>query len=216
VRLVASSTSGTTGSIDVRGGSPGSIPGISGGGPGGFGRIRIEAVSQGAAINFNTVLPSAALPTSVTLPNAPALTIVTVGGISAPPAPGASYATPDVVLPATTTNPVSVTIAGANVPPGTAVSVRVIGQTGGTTSTTATLAGGLASSTATASVTVPTDRPSIISASVTFTLSATAGTGPVFVEGEEVEAVRVSASDGGASALTYITRSGREIVAAGR
>jgi hypothetical protein len=152
----------------------------------------------------------------VTLPNAPALTIVAVGGISAPSAPGGSYATPDVVLPATTTNPVSVAIAGANVPPGTTVSVRVVGLTGGVTSATATLAGSLASSTATASVTVPADRPSIITASVTFTLSAAAGTGPVFVEGEEVEAVRGFARSEGGSELTYITRSGREIVAAGR
>ena len=56
--------------------------------------VRIEAVSQGAAINFNTVPPSAALPTSVTLPDTPALTIVGVGAITAPPAPTGSYATP--------------------------------------------------------------------------------------------------------------------------
>jgi hypothetical protein len=216
VRLVASSTSGTTGSIDVRGGAAGAIPGITSGGAGGAGRVRIEAVSQGAAINFNTVPPSAGLPTSVTLPDAPALSIVSVGGIGAPPAPGASYATPDVVLPASTPNPVTVVIAGANVPPGIPVSVRVVGQTGGATSATATLAGSLTSSTASASVTVPTNRPSVISASVTFTLSAATGTGPVFVHGEEVEAVRVSTRHGGGAELTYIMRSGREIVSAGR
>jgi hypothetical protein len=216
VRLVASSTSGTNGSIDVRGGAPGAIPGIASGGAGGVGRARIEAVSQGAAINFNTVPPSAALPTSVALPATPTLTVVAVGGITAPLAPTGSYATPDVVLPATATNPVSVAIAAANVPPGTAVSVRVVGQTGGATSTTATLAGTLASSTATASVTVPTNRPSIISVSVTFTLSAAAGSGPVLVDGEEAQAVRLSAGYGRRSELTYITRSGREIVIAGR
>jgi hypothetical protein len=215
VRLVSSSTSGATGSIDVRGGAAGAIPGITSGGAGGSGRVRIEAVSQGAAINFNSVAPSAALPTSVTLPDTPTLTIVAVGGVATPPAPTASYGTPDVVLPATTTNPVSVTIAAANVPPGTTVSVRVVGQTGGATSTTATLAGSLASSTASASVTVPTNRPSVVSASVTFALSAAADTHPVFVEGEEVSAIRVSTRHGGGSDVTYLTRSGREI-AAGR
>jgi hypothetical protein len=108
---------------------------------------------------------------------------------------------------------VAVTLAGANIPPGTNVTLTVTGQTGGSVSTTTALSGSLASSTASASVTVPTNRPSVLLASATFTLTSDAGGGPVLVEGEAVERVRVTAAWGGSSQVTYITRSGREIAA---
>ena len=68
------------------------------------------------------------------------------------------------------------------------------------------------SSTASASVTIPTNEPSVISASASFTLIAAGGSGPVYVQGEEVEQVRVSAGFGGPSQVAYVTKSGREIV----
>lgn len=86
---------------------------------------------------------------------------------------------------------------------------------GAASSATSTpLSGALAGSTATASLTIPTNQPSVISASVTFTLAAVPGVGPLFAQGEEVEQVRVAATLGGASQVTYITTSGREVPAA--
>jgi hypothetical protein len=53
----------------------------------------------------------------------------------------------------------------------------------------------------------------MIAASATFAIASLDG-GPVYVEGEEVERVRVSAMSNGVSRLAYVTRSGREVVIA--
>jgi hypothetical protein len=214
VRLLATTITGNNGSIDVRGGNLGSVIGALSG-AGGNGRIRVEAFTRTAILNVNNVAPSLAQPSVVALSNAPVLTIASVAGIAAPPAPAGSFSLPDITLPAATTNPVAVVLSGVNIPSGTTVTLTVTGQTGGSTSTTATLTGSLASTSATASVTIPTNRPSVLLATVTFTLTAGGG-GPVFVEGEPVERVRVTAAYGGEARVTYVTRSGREIVAAAR
>jgi hypothetical protein len=207
VRLVATTMAGNGGTIDV-----GGAVGVSCGGSGGVGRIRVEAFTNTLTANFTGVQPSVALPSFATLPNTPTLAITSVGGVAAPAAPGGSFAVPDITLPAGTTSPVAVTIAGANIPVGTTVTVTAKGQVGSSNSTTATLSGSQTSSTASANVTIPTNQPSIISASASFTLLASSGGGPVYAEGEEVERVRVSASFGGAVPIAYITKSGREIV----
>ena len=155
--------------------------------------------------------PSVGQPAFAVLPDVPSLQIVSVAGVAAPPTPSASFASPDITLPATTTNPVTVALAGANIPPGSAVTVRVQGQVDAVTTTSTTLAGTQAATTATASVTLPTTQPSVITATASFTIVASTG-GPVFVQGEEVERVRVTASYGGASQVAYITASGREIL----
>jgi hypothetical protein len=85
---------------------------------------------------------------------------------------------------------------------------------GGTNSTVSSpLAGTLAASTASASVNIPTNQPSVISASATFTLAALPGAGSMFADGERIERVRVAATLGGPSQVTYITTSGREVPA---
>jgi hypothetical protein len=135
--------------------------------------------------------------------------------MSTPTTPVASFGIPDVVLPSTATNPVQISLAAAQVPLGTTVLVSVKGLTGAGSSTlSGGLAGTVASSTATASVTLPTNQPSIITASATFDLVASSGQGPFYAEGERVERVRIAASLGGATQVTYITASGREIAAA--
>ena len=63
------------------------------------------------------------------------------------------------------------------------------------------------------SVTVPTDQPSVISATATFDRVASAGEGPSYAEGERIERVRVTATSSGVTYLTYVTASGREIEA---
>ena len=57
----------------------------------------------------------------------------------------------------------------------------------------------------------PTNEPSVVSASASFLFTAATGGGPVFVHGEEVERVRVTANPGGPSTVAYVTRSGREV-----
>jgi hypothetical protein len=122
---------------------------------------------------------------------------------------------PDIVLPLTTSNPVQVDLTGSQIPLGTTVQVTVRAQNGTATSTTsAGLTGTLASSTASVSVTIPTDQPSVISAVATFDRVAWGGGGPVYAEGEPIERVRVSATLGGPVRVTYITASGRELAAA--
>jgi hypothetical protein len=209
VRLVATTIAGSGGTIDARGAGGGTgCDGV-----GGFGRIRVETFTNTAAVAFNGVPPSITTqPAAVALSNTPTLRIASVAGVNAPAAPAGSLASPDITLPAGTTSPVAVTIAGANIPVGTTVTVTAKGQVGSGSSANATLSGSLASSTASASVTIPTNEPSSISASASFTLAASSGGGPVYAEGEEVERVRVSASLGGPMQVAYITKSGREII----
>ncbi len=217
VRLVANTITGSGGSISVAGGSRGShTASLTSAGSGGSGRIRIEAYTNTATINFAQA-PSIAQPGVVALPSAPSLAITSVAGAAAPATPTGSLTTPDITLPAGTTNPMTLGLAAANIPLGTTISVTAKPQNGAASSTASTpLAGTLASSTATASLSIPTNQPSVISASATFTLAALPGAGPLFAEGEAIEQVRVAAVLGGPSQVTYITKSGREIDATGR
>src|SRR5947207_3936007 len=184
IRLVATSIMGANGTLDVRGGSGSSGIGVGSGG-GSVGRLRLEAYSNTAAVNVNNIPPSLALPSAVALANGPTLTITSVGGVATPAAPGASFTAPDVTLPASTTNPVTVALAGVNIPPGTAVLIAVNGQTGGNPVTSTTLSGSLTYATVPASVPIPTNRPSVVSASATFTLVATGGA-PLYMDGQLV------------------------------
>ena len=159
--------------------------------------------------------PSLAKPGSVFLPNSPVLRIASIGGVSTPATPTGTFATPDVVLPATTVNPVSVGISASRIPLGTIVRVRVVSivQPFQQISTGTGLSGTAENSTASASVTIPENQPAVLSAEATFTLLAAAGGGPIFAEGEEVQWVRVASTFGGGSTVTYITASGKEIPA---
>ncbi|MGH7313497.1 MAG: hypothetical protein ACREJV_10010 [Candidatus Rokuibacteriota bacterium] len=217
VRLVATSITGT-GTINVAGGGGGG--GIAGGGAGSAGRVRVEAFSNTISVTVGALPPgavTAAAPSPVTLANNPTLRISSVGGVAAPAAPSGSFTIADVVLPAGTTNPVTVNLQAANIPLGTTVTVSVKGQYGaGSATTSGPLTGTLTASTASASVTVPTDEPSVISASASFLLTALGPSGPVYAEGEEVERVRVTVTAGGDSRVAYITKSGREIALGAR
>jgi len=80
--------------------------------------------------------------------------------------------------------------------------------------------GTLGSATATASLTISLTQPNVLTATATFPLVASAGSGPIYadgsvpglIEGEEVTHLKVVAVLGGPSQLTYLTRSGREVV----
>lgn len=213
VRLIASAITGTTGTVNVAGGIRGS--GVSTGGDGSAGRVRIEAFTNSVAVNVGTPtigVVSFGAPSSVTLPNAPSLRITAVGGVPAPAVPSGSFTVADVVLPPATSNPVTVSLAATNIPVGTTVTVTVKGLYDAASSAASTpLAGSTASSTASASVTIPTNEPSIVGASASFMLASMTGGAPVYVNGEEVERVRVTAAPAGPSTVAYVTRAGREI-----
>jgi hypothetical protein len=205
---VAPAITGSGGSMSVSGGAGGGIFTCFSG-AGSPGRIRIEALSTTAVVQYSDV-PAFDQPGAVTLPSTPALSIVSVGGFAAPASPTGSFATPDIVLPAGTPSPVTANVSAANVPPGSAVTITVKGLSGGDSSSSAVLSGTLGSSSASVSVTIPTNEPFVLSASTSFPLASLGG-GPVFVEGEEVERVRVTATVGGSTQIAYITRSGREV-----
>ncbi len=214
VRLIATTiTSSQSPQITVTAGAAGVFAGA-----GAPGRVRVEAYGNSLGANYGSVPPSAVSsgqPTTVALTSSPTLRITSIAGVATPASPTGSFAAPDVTLPAGTANPVTVAIAGANIPLGTVVTVTVSGVNDGNASGSGALSGTVASSTASAGVTIPTTQPSVISASATFVVASLGG-GPVYAEGEEVDRVRVSAALGGASYVSYITKSGREVVLGAR
>jgi hypothetical protein len=145
----------------------------------------------------------------------PALAITSIGGIAAPVNPvGSMLGTPDIMLPVGTPNPVAVGLAATNVPLGTVVQITATPQNGARTTATCTLLDGTqASSTCTASLTISLTQTNVLTASATFALVASAGSGPIYAEGEEVKWVRVASTLGGPSTVTYITASGKEVPA---
>jgi hypothetical protein len=177
-----------------------------------LGRIRLEAFEIAATGGMNPP-PSSGLPGPVTPPaNTPTLRITAVAGVAPPANPQGSFlAQPDITLSPTVANPVTVDLAASNVPLGTNIAVTVKSEGAAPTTTLSSgLGGTLASSTASASVTLP-NGTSVISATATFA-TATAGLGtPLMIGEEEVKWIRVGATYGGGSSLTYITASGKEV-----
>jgi hypothetical protein len=208
IKLMADRITGE-GTISASGGSGGpSNPGTYAGGTGSVGRIRLEA---------NTVTRTAATtpgytyghPGTVFIANVPALRITAVGGMNVPENPSGQYGSPDIVLPSSTTNPVTVDISATNIPVGTQVTVRATPEYGTATSVTSTgLTGTDASSTTSVSITISTSYQSILMAQATYTLQAS-----LYWDDEKIEKVRVAATLGGESEAVYITESGREIKA---
>ncbi len=210
IRVIAPTISGS-GRLFATAGSAGSLNG----GGGATGRIRLDTTT----LTFGGTtdpLATAGLPQPV-FPGTgqPTLTIASVGGVAAPASPGGSLlAAPDILLPTGTTNPVQVVLTASNIPLGTAIQVTATPQSGARATATSTgLSGSQASSTASASLTLSLTQTSVLTATATFPLVASAGQGPLFAEGEEVQWVRVAATFGGGSTVTYITASGKEIPA---
>lgn len=188
-----------------------------GGGPfarGGLGRIRLEAFELSLPAAFIDPPPSAGTPGPVMPPTGfPSLQIIAVGGLSAPPGPKGNFlAPPDIVLSPIVPSPVTVELQASNIPPGTTLMVTVIPEAGSRTTVDSTpLAGTLESSTATASVTL-TNGVSVINANATFAAPRVGLLGnPMVVAGDAVKWIRVTATNGGPSRVSYITVSGREV-----
>lgn len=208
IRLLANTVSGN-GAINANGGGGGGSNYSANGGSGAVGRIRFEASNVLRTAGTSPPM-SLGYPYAVTPPNMPSLTISSIGGVSSPSVPKGAFGAPDVMLPYNIKNPVTIVVTGSNIPTGQTVTVKASPSVGSATSASATLEGTEASSTASLSLSIATAYPSIITASVTFQLSAANGA-PMYAMGELVEKVRVSSAMGGKSLVTYITASGKEV-----
>ena len=143
--------------------------GISTGCFGGAGRIQLEAFNFGvipsttpAASIVNTPGPVTAASTPA-LTNLPTVKIASVAGINAPATPTGSYTTADITLPGGTSNPVTVTFNATNTPVGSVFQVKAMPPSGAAVVVnSAPSTGTFASSTATATVTLPTGLTSVL------------------------------------------------------
>jgi hypothetical protein len=211
IRLIATSIT-SSGSLYARG----KIGGYAGG-TGGFGRIRLEAYTLTVPAGTRSPEATQGLPQAV-FPAAgqPTLTITSVAGVAAPASPSGSFlTTPDILLPSGTTSQVQVVLTATNVPLGTTIAVTATPQSGAKSppATSTGLAGTFANSSATANLEVSLTQTSVLTATATFPMVAfSAGPGPVYAAGEEITHVRVAAVVGGPSTVTYLTKSGREVV----
>jgi hypothetical protein len=122
---------------------------------GGPGAVRLEAFQQQFTGNFQGATVTSGSPFNTFLPSAPpVLTVTTVGGVAVNPLPTGSFQTPDVTI--NFSGPVTVALTGANIPLGTVVTLEFYSENGPDIIIKSTpLAGTLASSTATAQVTLP-------------------------------------------------------------
>jgi hypothetical protein len=121
---------------------------------------------------------------------------------------------PDISLPAGTTT-ATVQLVAVEIPIGTTVDVSVKPQYGALSTVTSTpLSGTQQHSTASADIPLSAGL-TIVSAQTTVAVGQ--GAGPALVvgslDGEPINKVRVAAVFGGASSLTYVTTSGREVAA---
>ncbi|HQY58228.1 MAG: hypothetical protein V9G17_06285 [Nitrospira sp.] len=187
---------GPTGIIYAGGGSGGAIrlvsPEIAGNGTinvlygqggnpqPGLGRARLEAFRMNFTGNIYpsnsifTVTTTCGPITSNSVPalsNLPTLRISAIAGVSTPSTTGGTYSTADVTLPGGTTNPVSVTVTGTNLPVGSTFTLKHIPQFAAAAAPlTAASTGTFATSTATFSVTLPVGQVSVLNAWSDFTL----------------------------------------------
>jgi hypothetical protein len=214
IRLVAPQILGG-GTLRAIGGLP-----CAGGTPAGDGRIRLEAFAldfTGSAVPVpsTSLAPRAVSPAgNPALANVPTLAITSIGGAALPPSPAASYFVPDITLPLETTNPVPVAVTATNTPVGspTAITVRLIPQSGTPTNVpAANHTGSFASSTASADLTFPVGRVSVVQAFAAMTLTGQTASLFPSIDGEPVERIMVAASAGEASTLSLVTKSGREV-----
>ena len=149
IRLMANSIGGG-GSLDARGGS---APGH--GSAGGHGVIRIEAHEHTGSLAGNTqpsATTGAPLIPSIPPSQQPRVRIVSIGGVAVPEDPGGHIGVPDVTIPESEGNPLTIQIEGINVPDGAVVTLRIPAANGDTIVTESTP---LSAGTATATASIP-------------------------------------------------------------
>lgn len=153
IHLLAPSI-GVTGTLHAKGG-----PLVTGGSSrtvGSIGRIRVEAFQRTFTGSTTDPAPIFTAPFGLFLPTNPpsSVRVVSVAGISVPSSPTGSFTAPDIAI--NDASPVTVDIEAQNIPLGTIVKLHLLFETVGTQIIDSTpLAGTLALSTATATVTIP-------------------------------------------------------------
>ncbi|HUB81529.1 MAG TPA: hypothetical protein VMB03_22170 [Bryobacteraceae bacterium] len=153
VRLVAPSISGT-GTITAAGGGPGGTYNSSNNG-GGNGVVRLEFFQNTfTGTTAGTLYTATPVNLYVPAPSAqPTIMVTSIGGIAVPANPTGSFTVPDVLL--NTSSPLTVNIQASNIPLGTAPVIYFSTQNFPDQAITAgALAGTLAQSTSTATVTL--------------------------------------------------------------
>lgn len=215
IRLIANTISGN-GRLSVTGGSGGGVNGtLVEIGPGGLGFIRAEAFNlTNFSPNTPSTIASLGTPNPVVITNAPELKIVSVAGIAAPAiTSGSLSSSPDITVPSSQTNPVTVVLEGRNLPNTTLATVTVtplIGIPSLATTGIFAATGTPSVTTATTSINLPIGT-SVINALAVIDLSL-AQLEPMFMDGEKVERIEITAVYGGDSKTTYITSSGKKII----
>jgi hypothetical protein len=131
-----------------------------------------------------------------------------VCGVNVPASPTGKFGIPDITLPYSTNNPVSVSVTATNIPPGTQVTLMSVPEYGASSNSIGTLSGTEVSSATSISLTLSTTYQSILTAKVIYTVQTA-----MYYDGEKVEKVRVASTMGGESQAVYITEKGREIPA---
>jgi len=211
IRIVATTIQGN-GSISAIGGPRGSGTASRYGGSGAVGRIRFEAENFLRTAATNPAFTFAA-PGEVFVAGMPALSITSVAGVAAPAEPTGNA---DITLATGTPNPVTVAFHASGVPVGNTVTLTVLpANAAPLTAVSDALAGTDASSTASASVNLP-DGPSVLQATVSFTVTAAIGDAlKNYAKGERVERIELAAASGAAPLATLITVSGKRYVWSG-
>lgn len=220
IRLVATTIAGN-GPIDAYGGNGGRGSSRETywsderfGGRGSDGRIRLEIWNSLRSVSTNPNADIVWYPYALAPANLPSLAITSVGGVNVPAVTKGDYKSTDISLPPDTRSPVTVIVTATNIPIGTSVTVKAQPEFGNSIkSASATLTGTDTSSTAAVQLDIPIGYASLLTVSATFQAATAALEAPIFADGEKVAQIRVDSQLSGASTVTYITESGREIPA---
>lgn len=208
IRIVATTIAGN-GAITAVPGTVGTsgVSHIWTGGKGGDGRIRLESETMTRTAATTPAYTTGA-PGPLFIAGSPTLKIASVAGVAAPASPTGNA---DIVLPAATTNPVTVVFNTTGVPVGNTIKLTVTpANAAPIVVISPALSGTTESATASVSVTLPTG-PSVMFATTTYTIVASLGDlMSTYAQGERVEKITLAATLGGTSKATLVTVSGKE------
>lgn len=209
IRLLATTISGN-GTLSAAAGTAASAnSGCFKGGGGAVGRIRLEAENFTRTADSSPSFPAVTAPTTVFVAGLPTLRITSVAGVAAPAVPTGNA---DIVLPASTTNPVTVTFATTGVPVGNTVTLTVVPAAASSVSAVSpALSGSTDNATASVNINLPSG-PSVLQATTSYTVVAELGRelGTRYANGEQVERVTLIASLQGPPAVMLTTVSGKQ------
>lgn len=206
IRIIATSLQGDGQISAQKGGAGSTISSRSFASDASHGRIRLEAETITRTAGTQPAY-SFSSPQEVFVAGLPGLRITSVAGVAAPANPTGNG---DIVLPSSTVNPVTVEFETNGVPVGNTVSLTVTPLAADAiTVISNALAGTEASATASVNVELPTG-PSVFSASVSFTVTASLGNDMSrYAKGEQVEKIILAAGPHG-SETTFVTVTGKQ------